>query len=93
MCHKCKRAYNQYCDESTNQVNLFISKFFHIPLLESSHRVQDVELLPSLSEVNDARSKLILVSKMNESQVLQDQTSTKRNLMLTNISKPNLLKY
>ena len=45
-----------------------------LPLFKISHCVQDVELLPSFSEVNDTRSKLVWIPEMNKSQILENQS-------------------
>lgn len=46
---------------------------WHSRLLEAAHAVQDVELLPALGEVHLA-IHVVRVAKVDEGQVLQDQT-------------------
>ena len=41
-----------------------------LPLLEPAHGVEDVELLPALAEVDDARGELVLVAQVDEGEVL-----------------------
>ena len=51
-----------------------------IPLFESPHRIQYIKLLPSLGKVDHIFStgKAILISNVDECQILQDQSTVKK---------------